>query len=59
MTEPRDFTSTEHTMASEDLASLLCEPLPETGVITASGGEWRREADGRWRFWQAQAWIDD
>lgn len=53
------FVPTNQVMAPGDLASLLCEPLPDSGVIVASGGEWRREADGRWRFWQAQAWIDD
>lgn len=58
MTEP-ELVPTDHVIPSEDLVSLLTEPLPESGVIVASGGEWRREADGRWRFWQAQAWIDD
>lgn len=57
MTEPRDFTSTNHVIASEDLVSLLCEFLPESGVIIASSGEWRREAGGRWRFWQDPAWV--
>lgn len=59
MTEPGDVVPTDHVIPSEDLVSLLTEALPDSGVIIASGGEWRREADGRWRFWQAQAWIDD
>jgi hypothetical protein len=59
MTPVREFIPTDHTVAPEDLVSLLCEPLPSTDVIVASAGEWRREADGRWRWWQAQEWIDD
>lgn len=59
MTEPGDLVPTDHVIPSEDLVSLLTESLPDSGVIVASGGEWRRETDGRWRWWQAQAWIDD
>ena len=33
--------------------------LTSKGVAQVRGGAWRREADGRWRFWQNPNWSDD
>jgi hypothetical protein len=29
------------------------------GVTQVRGGVWRREQDGRWRFWQNPDWSDE
>jgi hypothetical protein len=50
---------TDLAMAPADLTSLLAEPLPASGPIPASAGEWRLAKDGLWHFWQAQEWMDD
>ena len=59
MPPTRKFLRTAHLADPENLVSLLCEPLPAGDVIVASAGEWRREINGRWRFWQAFAWRHD
>jgi hypothetical protein len=33
--------------------------LTSKGVAQVRGGAWRREQDGRWRFWQNPNWSDD
>jgi hypothetical protein len=33
--------------------------LTSKGVAQVRGGIWRREQDGRWRFWQNPNWSDD
>jgi len=33
--------------------------LTSAGVAEVRGGAWRREQDGRWRFWQNPNWSDD
>jgi len=33
--------------------------LTSKGVAQVRGGTWRREQDGRWRFWQNPNWSDD
>jgi hypothetical protein len=33
--------------------------LTSKGVAQVRGGAWRREPDGRWRFWQNPNWSDD
>lgn len=30
--------------------------LPDGDTIGVCAGEWRREPDGRWRFWQHPGW---
>lgn len=56
MTELR---RTDHTETYADLCCTLCwddDEDPETalasGVYAVAAGEWRREADGLWRFWE-------
>jgi hypothetical protein len=50
---------TEHVESYEDLCSTICWDEyddPETalldGVYAVCGGEWRREQDNQWRFWE-------
>lgn len=33
--------------------------LTSNGMAEVRGGAWRREPDGRWRFWQNPNWSDD
>jgi len=33
--------------------------LTSKGVAQVRGGAWRREQDGRWRFWRNPNWSDD
>lgn len=49
---------TDHVESEEDLLCTICwdddeDPQAELapGIYKTCGGEWRREADGRWRFW--------
>jgi hypothetical protein len=41
------------------LVSLLTEPLPGSGLIRASAGEWRQRMDGTWRFWLDPVWTEE
>lgn len=50
---------TDHVETYEDLCCTLCwnddedpEKALAPGVYAVSAGEWRREADGQWRFWK-------
>ena len=46
-----------------ELMSILCwdddedpEEALKPGVFQTCAGEWRRETDGRWRFWTDPEW---
>jgi hypothetical protein len=53
------YQATDLAMTPADLTSLLAEPLPTSGLIKASAGEWRVADDGRWHFWQSSDWVGD
>lgn len=40
----------------EDVFGGDDDALPDRDAIPVCAGEWRREPDGRWRFWQHPDW---
>lgn len=54
-----ELVRTEYVESFEDLRCTICwddgediERELASGVYPVCGGEWRREADGMWRFWE-------
>jgi len=57
---------TEQIITQAELREMLDDEDDESfadmtskGVAQVRGGAWRREQDGRWRFWQNTDWSDD
>ena len=46
------------TMLDDEDADSFAD-LISKGVTHVRGGAWRREEDGRWRFWQNPDWSDE
>jgi len=46
------------TMLDDEDANSLADVISK-GVTQVRGGAWRREEDGRWRFWQNPDWSDE
>jgi hypothetical protein len=64
MTE--NLQRTEQVITETELREMLDDEDDETfaeliskGVARVRGGAWRREEDGRWRFWRNPTWSDD
>ena len=58
------FQRTEQVITVAELREMLDDEdeiadLTSKGVAQVRGGTWRREQDGRWRFWQNPNWSDD
>jgi hypothetical protein len=57
---------TEQIITQAELREMLDDEDDESfadmtskGLAQVRGGAWRREQDGRWRFWQNTDWSDD
>ena len=57
---------TERVIAEAELRTMLDDEdvdsfadLISIGATQVRGGVWRREPDGRWRFWQNPDWSDE
>lgn len=57
---------TESVEAYEDLCCMICwdededpESKLNSGVYAVCGGEWRREENNQWRFWENEAVMAD
>ena len=57
---------TEQVITEAELRTMLDDEDDDSfadviskGVMQVRGGAWRREEDGRWRFWQNPDWSDE
>lgn len=56
------FTATADLATAEELLEIFdgghdpdCESILASGKVQVCAGEWRREPDGRWRFWKDES----
>lgn len=61
-----ELRRTDHTESFEELCATICwseeeDPADElaSGVYPVCGGEWRREQDNQWRFWEDPVVVDE